>query len=150
MSQSSANLPGAAGSVPSLPLHFIPHQIQRQLPTQRPPTQATFVTMSGGHSSVGSSGGNHGIGSNITGKSNLGGQSSSQVNYTVTPMQVPATMKSMIYINCFSLLVKFVTLCRQCRCIRYIGVHIWCRNIRRVVGTKLFIKQQPPPPHHMI
>ncbi|KAJ6221557.1 hypothetical protein RDWZM_000102 [Blomia tropicalis] len=92
MSQSSANLPGAAGSVPSLPLHFIPHQIQRQLPTQRPPTQATFVTMSGGHSSVGSSGGNHGIGSNITGKSNLGGQSSSQVNYTVTPMQVPAVV----------------------------------------------------------
>lgn len=72
--------PGPANHAPPPPMpamHFIPHQIQRQLPTHRAPAQATFVpaTVNAHQSHISQMG--------------AGGQ---QINYTVTPMQVPSVV----------------------------------------------------------
>jgi hypothetical protein len=69
--------PGAphVGGMPSMPMQFIPHQIQRQLPTQRGPAQATFVPATAHQSNLYNP--------------NVNSNQPPQVNYTVTPMQVP-------------------------------------------------------------
>ena len=66
-----------------MPVHFIPHQIQRQLPNQRPSSQATFVP-----ATMNSHAPNH-----MVHQMNIGGQQHT-VNYTVTSMQLPSVVHS--------------------------------------------------------
>lgn len=78
----SSNMISPAGSnvpsAPSRPVHFIPHQIQRQLPTQRAPSQATFVPAT--------------VNAHSNSMINQMNSAQPQVNYTVTPMQVPSVV----------------------------------------------------------
>lgn len=68
---------GSSNVQSSMPVYFIPHQIQRQLPTQRQ-AQATFVPTGQ---------------NNMISNANNSGQFNQQtVNYTVTPMQVPSVV----------------------------------------------------------
>lgn len=65
--------------------HFIPPQIQRQLPNQRP-THGTFIPVTVAHSGQAS---HHQNAMMVTGQQLL---QQPQTSYTVTPMQMPAVV----------------------------------------------------------
>lgn len=82
LSVSSNAGPSLSSTSSNFPVHFIPHQIQRQLPSQRT-QQATFVP----------AGQYAGSSSNSTTIQSSSNQGQSTVNYTVTPMQVPSNVQ---------------------------------------------------------
>lgn len=87
LSVSSNAGPSSSSSTSSnFPVHFIPHQIQRQIPLQRT-QQATFVPAG---QFTGSSINPTAVHSSSN-QGNAMGQST--VNYTVTPMQVPSNVQ---------------------------------------------------------